>query len=220
MVPNYVLAFVESGEPIREFVTKFGGQPVWRERPAWPLSRQTGRQMQFVCQVAPAVGLALPVGSMAYLFMSDIPDDWELRMPSTWDPDAGENAVIVQPGEPPAVETVEQANGPSLFRYVTVPNQRLMTPVPCEYRVMLESGEDPDWVDREQEEETFEFSNKLGGTPQFLQGPELPYGPEGPLLLQLDGTNIPFYINLGTGGVAYLFLAPHGRAGKFLWQDS
>jgi carbamoyl-phosphate synthase large subunit len=59
----------EADAPIREPVTKFGGQPVWIEGPDWPLSRQTGRPMRFIFQVAlePRLFGTIPA-RMAYLF--------------------------------------------------------------------------------------------------------------------------------------------------------
>ena len=57
------LRFVESEAPIREPVTKFGGQPVWLDAPAWPLSASQGRPMRFLGQIlvegGKLVGLAV-----------------------------------------------------------------------------------------------------------------------------------------------------------------
>ena len=82
-------------EPITRPETKFGGDPVWIDGPQWPLSRRYGCPMQFIGQVAidPRV-FPNAVARMAYIFMTDL-DGGDL----TWDPDAGENAVILQPGD-------------------------------------------------------------------------------------------------------------------------
>jgi len=76
--------------------TKFGGDPVWIDGPQWPLSRKVGCPMQFIAQVAidPRV-FPNAVARMAYLFVSNDQGGEE-----TWDPDAGENAVVLQPGLP------------------------------------------------------------------------------------------------------------------------
>jgi len=36
-VGKYDIEFIEADAPITDLVTKFGGQPVWLERPEWPL---------------------------------------------------------------------------------------------------------------------------------------------------------------------------------------
>ena len=71
MSTKWVLEFVEAKKAITEPVTKFGGQPVWIEAPAWPLSRETGKPMQFIGQVAlgDEFGFTTPA-RMAYLFMT------------------------------------------------------------------------------------------------------------------------------------------------------
>ena len=40
------IKFAPAEAPVRELVTKFGGQPVWLEKPAWPLSKETGNPMR------------------------------------------------------------------------------------------------------------------------------------------------------------------------------
>jgi uncharacterized protein YwqG len=51
----------------------------------------------------------------------------------------------------------------------------------------------------------------------FLQGDDTPEGGYD-LLLQLDSTSAPFYVNFGDAGVAYVFIARDRMSGKFLWQ--
>lgn len=60
--------------------------------------------------------------------------------------------------------------------------------------------------------------NKLGGTPGFLQNDELPFPEPWHLLLQLDSTQVPFWINFGDAGIGYAFINGNGTEGKFLWQ--
>src|SRR5439155_783936 len=50
-VPKLDLLLQRAGGPITARVTKFGGQPVWLEEPAWPLTPATGEPMEFVAQV-------------------------------------------------------------------------------------------------------------------------------------------------------------------------
>ena len=105
MVGKYDIEFIEAEAPITDPVTKFGGQPVWLERPEWPLSKELGRQMLFVCQIAldPEIFGVSP-GRMTYLFITrESEDEW---VDGTYDPDSGENAVIVQPGGTNDAKTV------------------------------------------------------------------------------------------------------------------
>ena len=94
MSVKQMIEFVESKGPITEAVTKFGGQPVWVDKPQWPVSKRLKKPMQFICQIKidPALFGECPA-QMAYLFMTDDSDD--PGMYDTWDPDGGENAVIV-----------------------------------------------------------------------------------------------------------------------------
>jgi hypothetical protein len=206
MVPKYSLTFHEAEEPITGFVTKFGGQPIWYGEPQWPLSRSTGEPMEFICQIAldPHLFGNIP-GRMAYLFMAEDGD--------TWDPESGDNAVIIQPG------------------ICDMPVEPLLTgPVSIEgeFAVELTPGEDPDSLVEDEavhasEEAWEEFTahwneDKIGGTPAFLQGPEFPANGNWKLLLQLDSTNDLFWVNFGDAGVGYAFLSEDGTRGKFLWQ--
>ena len=231
MAKKYDIEFVDEAEaPITEPVTKFGGQPVWLEEPAWQLSRLTGTQMQFICHisVAPELYGGEP-GRMAYLFMTDYEDigraSWWQRSrallagESTWEPEGEENAVIVQPGLYKG-RTSTIGEGPTL--------SDLDHTGPCEYAVALEFGEDPDFVGEyeqvEWDEEAIDAywealgGNKIGGTPGFIQSDEFPEGGPWRLLAQIDSAEVPFYINLGDDGIGFVFILEAGRTGRFLWQ--
>lgn len=219
------IEFIPADLPITEHVTKFGGQPTWVEAPQWPLSRQTGRPMRFLAQVA----LETPVftasgGKMAYVFMTDE----EEYVEGTWEPDGGENAIVVQPGVF-AGPTTDTATGPSLYRMAEAAGQARLVPEAVEFSAELRTAEEPDyqpesargtWTD-----ERFEAyaqaleGNKLGGAPIFLQGDEFPAGDEWKLLLQLDSTAVPFHVNFGDAGIAYAFIDSQERRGKLLWQS-
>jgi uncharacterized protein YwqG len=103
-----------------------------------------------------------------------------------------------------------------------------LVPQACEFTVRLKPSEDPDFADEpervkwepgawEKYAETLD-GNKIGGSPIFIQGTEFPGPGRWRLLLQLDSTKVPFYINFGDSGVGYLFLSEDGQLGKFLWQ--
>ncbi|MER5180496.1 hypothetical protein ABT009_19340 [Streptomyces sp. NPDC002896] len=188
------VVFHPANAPVREPVTKAGGQPVWLEEPQWPLSRETGEPMQFLAQ------FELDGGGLGYLFMTGDDDEW---VDGTYEPEGGENAVIVQPGGriPDFVAVGPQAEGP------TVGPDHL--PRPAET--------DPDGQEADPDGEPWQF---LGGPdiePQWLQGEETP-GEGWRLVVQLDSCGLPFYVNFGDAGVGYAFVSPDGKEGRFLWQ--
>lgn len=173
--------------------TRLGGQPAWIGEPQWPLSRQTGQPMCFVGQFR--LPSTEPGGTaLAYLFMTE----GEEYVDGTWEPEGGENAVIVQPGGvlPDFVTVRPDAKGPS-FGVESVP-------VPS-----AAETEDGPW----------QFLGGVGIAPNWLQGEEEP-GPGWMLLAQLDSAGLPFGINFGDAGIGYVFLSPDGREGRFLWQCS
>src|SRR5689334_4298679 len=97
--------------------------------------------MTFICQIVLTPDLFGPVvARMAYVFMTDTDDIVE-----TWDPDEGENAVILQPGSP-SVPTQPLLTGPSIYRMAAQPDESLLVPVPSEYEVQFHAGEDPEFV--------------------------------------------------------------------------
>lgn len=208
MARKYSLTFRAAEAPISEFVTKFGGQPTWWDAPQWPISRSTGEPMRFIGQFALHAALfgAIP-GRMAYFFLTD----GETFVDNTYDPEGGENALIIQPGR---YEGLAQplAMGPTLG---------------VEYAVALEPGEDPDQLDEnmahQQGHEGWDAftehwrDQKIGGTPAFLENEEYPRGGPWRLLFQLDETGLPFSVNFGVG-IGYGFLSADGQQGKFLWQ--
>lgn len=214
MPTRAVISFREAEDPIREPVTKFGGQPAWIEGPTWPLSRATGRPMRFLGQVAldPTIFADAPARA-AYLFLTDE----EECVDGTYEPEGGENAVVLQPGRFPG-PSAALVEGPTLYRMVEEPGASGLVPEPCEFAVTLAVGEDGDPRAAEGGEERDGFENKVGGVPDFLQGEEYPEGGPWRLLLQLDSASVPFYVNFGDAGVGYAFLSEDGSAAKFLWQ--
>jgi uncharacterized protein YwqG len=224
MVKRQSIEFVESRKPVSGLVTKFGGQPVWAGGPQWPLSKSTGKPMRFIGQIAIDAEQFIPVSArMAYLFMTDE----EEFVDGTWEPDGGENAVILQP-DIAAVKTAAQAEGPSLYRMVKKFFHKNLVPEDCEFSVTLKAAEDPDFADETarskwtpEQWDAYASTldgNKLGGSPIFIQGTEFPGPGRWRLLLQLDSTKVPFCVNFGDAGVGYLFLSEDGQKAKFLWQ--
>ena len=228
MPGKYSITYREVQAPITDPVTKFGGQPVWLERPQWPVSRRYGRQMQFICQIVLFADLFGDIeGRMAYLVMTD---SYGMEiMPETWEPDGGENAVIIQPGGIWAGPAHSLGEGPTLYRRASVHHggQRTL----CEFDVGLRFGEDPAegvWDDVDPDDEAawnnyFDalVEDKIGGmpVPTINSGPILDRFPHNwRLLLQLNTKDEPFFLNFASDGVGYTVLSGDGRAGKFMWS--
>jgi uncharacterized protein YwqG len=216
--------FVEAKKPIREPITKFGGQPVWLTEAQWPLSAATGKPMRFICQIALSAELfGTPDARMAYIFMTD----GEEYVDGTWEPDGGENAVILQPSTA-SVRVEAVTEGPTMYRMVKKFLKERLVPEPCEFAAVGPMSDDPAYVPESEraewsEEKWNEYAgaldgNKIGGTPIFMQSDEFPGPGSWKLLLQLDSTRVPFFVNFGDAGLAYAFLSEDGHIGKFLWQ--
>lgn len=201
---------------------RFGGEPYGLPESLWPSSKSTKEPMQFICQIP--FGPELFPGSgeaVAYLFMTSGDAD------ETWVADGGENALIIVPREK-TTKSLTIGEAPRLCRMVKKWWKKTLEPESCTFAVKLTSGEDPAFIPeaalvRMPEEQAKLYrsalaGNKLGGTPGFLQGDELPIAEPWHLLLQLDSTQVPFWINFGDAGIGYAFMNAAGTEGRFLWQ--
>jgi hypothetical protein len=189
--------------------------------------------MRFICQIAldPALFGDIPT-RMAYLFVADW--DYESVFPDIFEPDGGENALIIQPGGTWSGPSLPLREGPSLYRRSNPTHQPgQWEQTSCEFAVEGHYGEDHDagaWDTYPRDPDasnaywTALQEDKIGGTPT-----PTPFGPrfsstssEWRLLLQINakdnaaGNGDPFYLNLAYDGVGYAFISPDGRAGKFL----
>jgi uncharacterized protein YwqG len=139
---------------------------------------------------------------------------------NTADPDEGESAVIIQPGDP-LVSVQNLAEGPTLHKESHADKE-------CEFATQLTLCEDPDFVP---EADFWQFKadefdayvdeligNKIGGTPGFLQCDQFPGDDYRTLILQLSSYLAPFPVEFGDSGIGWAFLSNDGRSGKFLWQ--
>ncbi|GAA4515644.1 hypothetical protein AB0K05_24710 [Nonomuraea sp. NPDC049486] len=178
---TYEMAFSRVDGAIDEFCTKLGGRPVWLEEPQWPLCVRHERPMGFIGQ------FRLPGRStrMAYLFMDDEAEE-------SWQPEGGENALIVQPGRvPPFIETAGVVDGEGLLEELFVDLEE------------VEQSEPPCW------------GSRLLGAPGWLQGEEFPPGGPWSFFFQLRDT---YQAIFGDGGMGYGFLSADEQEGRFLWQ--
>jgi hypothetical protein len=188
------LRFIEASEPIQEPITKFGGQPVWVDAPAWPLSAALGRPMRFLGQIR-LPGEAVRLG---YLFLTEEFDEDGFG-DDTADPSAGENAFFAQPGQPADFYQVASiSKGPTFG--------------PDHYVELTPHEGTPDGEQ--------DLSSRLWGVPSWLQGDEPPQEPGAwRFVLQLDTTeDIPFDLDFGEDGIGYAFLDETSGEGRFLWQ--
>ena len=217
------IKFHQAPQPITGPVTKFGGDPVWIDGPQWPLGRLLGTPMRFLAQVAidPQI-FPNAVARMAYLFMTNDGDGSE----PTWDPDAGENAVILQPGLPSPVPHVPLYTGPTLMTPGTGPDDPTWKAL--EYAAELTSQSEPDFMSlpermkfsNEEREQYWEAMgrHKIGGSPLFdLGGDWFPFA-NSHLLLQLDGAaGTPFFLPFGDGRSGWIMANADVTAAKFKW---
>lgn len=201
---------------------RFGGEPYGLPKSLWPISKQQGESMQFICQIPFGPELFLgTTESVAYLFMTAGDGD------QTWLADGGENAVVIVPSAM-LTKSVTVGDAPRLYRMVKKWWKKQLVPESCTFAAKLTVSEDPAFIPdstlfRLQETEAKSYrdklvGNKLGGTPGFLQNDELPFPEPWHLLLQLDSAYVPFWINFGDAGIGYAFLNGNGMEAKFLWQ--
>ena len=226
MINRSTIEFKKRNTVINELVTKFGGQPNWLEEPQWPISSELNSPMRFICQIKltednfPGSG-----GKIAYIFMTED----EEYVDGTWEPDGGENAIIIQPGGIPQVKVQSIETGPTLQNYIEVSGESKLLPENVELEVILHKSTDPEYIEQNKlydmpEDQAEAYSekvagNKIGGTPGFLQNDEFPSEGEcWKLLLQLDSCGVPFSVNFGDSGISYAFINEDATVGKFLWQ--
>ncbi|MFF3653179.1 hypothetical protein ACFYXV_31635 [Streptomyces sp. NPDC002181] len=88
-LPRLRMSLLTAREPVTEPVSKFGGQPVWLDGPAWPVHPRSGEPLVFIGQFrVPGDELRL-----AYLFLHE-----EGMVMGGTVPEDGEAVVLVQPG--------------------------------------------------------------------------------------------------------------------------
>ena len=204
------IEYVPSDRDVEGEVTKFGGQPSWIEAPQWPINATTGEKMPFVGQVViDSTLFPTAQGRMAYLFLQDTHD-------YSWDPYAGQNAVILQPGGELFIDVVADATGPNIeesTEIFTVETTRVTEPPMLTNEEVAALGQD-------EAEEMFQtiMPDKIGGTPDMFQGPEFADCGETSYLLYQVGLQ-PYLMNLGDGGVGFLLIDDRATKGRFLWQS-
>src|SRR5262245_38454728 len=174
---------------------RFGGEPYGLPDSLWPVSRRGHEPMQFICQIP--FGPDLFPGAteaVAYLFMTSSGDGDQ-----TWAPEGGENSLVIVPREKLS-GSMTIGDAPRLCRMVKKWWRKTLVPETCIFSAKLVISEDPAFIplarlmqmpDEEAQAYRDTLSgNKLGGTPGFLQGDELPIPEPWHLLLQLDSTQI------------------------------
>ena len=139
----YITAFNEVTEPITDLVTKFGGQPVWLEKPCW--ATWNGIQIPFLGQIRLELEMFPNTeAKMAYIFFRE----YDPKIDG-WTPDVSACAVVLQPGSY-ELEFVELAVGPFLTKLLKVGNQ--YSHLPCEYTIETELRNDPAFIEPDERE--------------------------------------------------------------------
>ncbi len=208
-VPRWSLELRPAGLPVREPITKFGGQPVWLDAPTWPIAADGG-PMTFMAQ------FAVPgVDGLAYLFI----DPSEADQLDFGDPGYA-GCLFIQPGPPPDAHLIQEtgpsypSQGETLDGFVPRSSWRLVESVPT-----LEEGLDvPDWqaigAEAAEDRDDDRDWNKIGGTPRYLQtGP-----PPGKwrFLFQFTASHVGH--EMGDGAECYGLMSPD-RRGLFLVES-
>ncbi|HPY41030.1 MAG TPA: DUF1963 domain-containing protein [Thiolinea sp.] len=230
MVKALAIEFIPTTQPCTKLVTKFGGQPVWLTEAQWPLSVSTEEPMKFIGQIVfDETIFPQMAGKVAYLFITENDGDVDLYVDRTYEPDGGENAVIIQPSLiEPSVKTSRIFYGPTLYEKVLLPGRVYESKKDCEFITDLKGIDDPKleadetlskWTDEQVTAyEARLAGNKLGGTPAFIQGVQYPNDEDTwQLALQFGSMEVPFYLDLG-GGMVYIFINKAGTLGKMLSQ--
>lgn len=157
------------------------------------------------------------LAQMAYVFIAD-------EFEETWDPDAGENAVILQPGlKPPPVSYLDLRNGPTISKWDH--QTGTLTEGPGEFGTRLMLQTEPRYVrnpwERLPRADASKYvnalvGNKIGGSPIPVENEAFPFE-DWRLLLQLEQVLIPFWVNFGMG-CCYVFSNADVSEAKLLWQ--
>ena len=201
-ITSHYLEFIQSDTAITNLQTKFGGQPIWISEPQWPISHTSGEKLSFIGQIVLDENL-FPYGEckVVYLFMNTNDDADE-----TWNPDGGENAVIIQPGDN-SIKSISDATGPIVEHAY---DSEFDTDKLCEFSVKT-----IEHYELKNDDEELLSNNKIGGIPYWYQYEAAPYK-NSVFIAQLN-ESIPVEVNFGSGK-AYIFINTTGTEGKLLWQ--
>ncbi|MGW1641656.1 hypothetical protein [Streptomyces lavendulae] len=225
-LPRLRMTFRAAREPVTEPVSKFGGQPVWLDAPAWPVHPRSGEPLVFIGQFrVPGEEVRL-----AYLFLHE-----EGVVMGGDTPEDGEAVVLVQPGgRTPAFASIGSpgTQGRTLWRWgpddAEVPVEWLtdLSPLPPELDEAADRaaafsrylrGEGPD-VERPEESRPGDF---LGGEAVLPNNHARGIDSSWRFLCQFEdrgeAAEDPFFLNFGYGS-GFLFLSPDHLEGRFLWD--
>lgn len=206
--------------------TRFGGQPDWLEEPLWPMSRSLGTPMEFVAQIAlhPDNLAWLSEPKVAYLFVTN--DEEDPGGIEIWEPFGGENAVIVQPGgiDPSWIDEFGVSPvGPTVGPEVPIGLSPRRDPELLDFgQLVALRSQDPELADKYYEAIDYD---KIGGTPNFFHGFELPdfeemtitRDPAAATLILMVTNADQSRLSIGDDGRAVAFLSPDQRKAAYLW---
>lgn len=195
--------FISQSED-KHFITKFGGQPDWIERPQWPVSLAwDNRPLKFIGQIRLNDFYYEPEKlSLVYIFMTQPEDRNDTFFdPDIIYPDEGETAVIIQPDReiPEYLQVENLRTGP------TVDSKNIWIPQITEVEETLAT--EFEQIDHD----------KFCGIPAFNQHSKTES--DSKLLLQLHTNWLPFYINAGGAPTMFVLLNNTNERGFILIED-
>jgi hypothetical protein len=152
----------------------------------------------------------LAAADMAYIFMTD-----DRGADLTWDPDAGENAVVLQSYRNPPIKITDTKPGAPR----NVERDALTKLTFVDEPSFATSAERSGWS----EDQRTAYSKalrgcKIGGSPLFIQEDEIPNSDDWVLIAQLNSMTLPFLVNFGGDGVGYVFANNRCTEAKLVWQ--
>ncbi|WP_128979448.1 hypothetical protein [Streptomyces roseicoloratus] len=227
-LPRLRMSFRAAPGPVTDPVSKFGGQPVWLDGPAWPVHPRTGEPLVFIGQFrVPGNEVRL-----AYLFLHE--EGMDMGGNAAED---GEAVVLVQPGgRIPSFASIgpPSTQGRTLWRWgpddTEVPVEWLtdLAPMPPELdEAASQAAAWSRWLRSEGPEVEYPYEER---PKDFLEGEALypndrVFGIDSSWLFfcqfedRGEAESDPFFLNFGYGS-GFLFLSSDHLEGRFMWDCS
>jgi hypothetical protein len=172
----------------QESALHFGGDLIGINYNGWPKSKTTGNPMKFYGSIP----IPQNPNKVLHIFMTDE----EEYVDGTWEADGGENCVLIGSIKKKQIESK------NLESY----KSQTIDIFPYALEVFEDNYDEP------------YTGSKIGGFPAFIQEEEYPSGGNWQFIMQIDSQDIPFIINFGDSGTAYIFVNKSWESAKMLWQ--
>jgi hypothetical protein len=203
--PSPLWALVPGGSGVP--LAKVGGTPEPVGPLRWPACASCAAPMRFLFQL-PHVPRRLELAPHAalYVFQCENPDTVCFR----WDPHEGANAVVAVEAGPPRLEGA-RPEGPAYPEWTLglAPAQEDTAALSVDVNEATDAQLAA--LDRALEDAP---ESKVGGVPGWLNGDATPECCEAPMRFVAQLAAMPFGLNLGDNGRAYLFRCARGACGR------